>query len=90
MTKSFLKQFINCKNIQTAGKYSVDSSKLKEAVDYFKTNPNLTPKVLNIKYMVDFDGRFHSLEELNMKQKKLKELEKWVWAIHGQVIIIAD
>ena len=39
--------------------------------------------------MVDFDWRIESPEELNMKIKWKKELERWVWAIHGQVIIIS-
>ena len=62
---------------------------MQEAQNYFRRNTNLTAKVLNIKYMVDFDWRIESPEELNMKIKWKKELERWVWAIHGQVIIIS-
>ena len=85
MTKSFLKQFINCKNIQTAGKYSVDSSKLKEAVDYFEKNQHLTPKVVNIKYMIDYWHEPITREH----QEVFFQVKKWIWAIHGQVIVIS-
>ena len=64
-------------------KYSVDSSKLKEAGDYFEKNQNLTPKVVNIKYMID---NWHKPKITNIDQHGYM---RWLWAVHGQVIIIS-
>ena len=65
--------------MQTARDHFVKRSKLKEAADYFKRNPNLTPKVINIKYMVDFNTK--------QRFKTTDECERWLWAVHGQVHI---
>ena len=78
----FLEKYVNCKSIQTAWRYSVDSWKLRKAVNYFKENQNLTPKVVSIHYMIDM---WH--EPTNYME--LVGNKSWLWAVHGQVIIIS-
>ena len=78
----FLEKYVNCKSIQTAWRYNVDSSKLRKAVNYFEENQNLTPKVVNIKYMID---KWHEPKS-NIEQYGFM---RWLWAVHGQVIIIS-
>ena len=76
-----LKQATNqFKVIQTARNHSIDSSDLKEAVDYFENNPNLEPKVVIISYLID--------KNAYARFTKFGAAKRWVWAVHEQVLIV--
>ena len=81
MCNTFFKITVS-KNLKTAKDHSVDNSALKEAVEYFKINQNLTPKVVNIKYLIDY--------ETQQQFKTHQAVARWLHAIHGQVIVVVN